>query len=81
MNTLMQSCFCFCAFSDSIDCGVTALGMCNSPNCQKMANKRTFMIVIIFCGLIMGAIETYFRISAKQAAMTHDYDPQIVGEF
>lgn len=78
ISTLMQSCFFI--FVDSIDCGVTALGMCNSPKCQKMASKRTFMIVLISCGFIQGAIEMYFRISAKQAALTHDYNLNIVGE-
>lgn len=66
-------------YLDSIDCGITALRLCNTPSCQKMANKRTFMIILISCGLIQGAIEMYFRISTKQAALTHDYDPRIVG--
>lgn len=44
-----------------------------------MANKKTFMIVLIACGFIQGAIEMYFRISTKQAALTHDYNPRIVG--
>lgn len=39
------------------------------------------MAVLTFCALVQGAIETYFRISAKQAAMTHDFDPRIVGKY
>lgn len=66
---------------DSIDCGVTALKCCNSPSCQKMGSKKTFMIILIFCGIIQGAIEQYFRISAKQSALTHDYDPRIIGMY
>lgn len=73
ISTLMQS----CSFLDSIDCGVFKI--CNTPSCQKMANKRSFMIVLIACGFIQGAIEMYFRISAKQAALTHDYNPRVVG--
>ena len=64
---------------DSIDCGITALRLCSTPRCQEMANKKTFMIVLIACGFIQGAIEMYFRISTKQAALTHDYNPRIVG--
>lgn len=45
-----------------------------------MGNKKTFLIVLVLIGLIHGAIETYFRISAKQAARYFDYDPEIVGE-
>lgn len=66
---------------DSIDCGITALKCCNTPGCQKLGNKRLFMAVLVFCALIQGAIETYFRISGKQAAMTHDFDPRIVGKY
>ncbi|KAL7041620.1 hypothetical protein ACKWTF_000836 [Chironomus riparius] len=63
---------------DSIDCGIVALGCCNSPKCQKMGNKRTFTIILVLCGVIQGAIESYFRLSAKQSALTHDYDPRII---
>lgn len=63
---------------DSIDCGISILKCCNTPGCQKLGNKRTFMIVLVFCALIQGAIESYFRISAKQAALTHDFDPRII---
>ena len=66
-------------FVDSIDCGIVALGCCNSPKCQKMGNKKTFTIILVLCGVIQGAIESYFRISAKQSALTHDYDPRIIG--
>jgi hypothetical protein len=44
-----------------------------------MGNKRTFTIILVLCGVIQGAIESYFRISAKQSALTHDYDPRIIG--
>jgi hypothetical protein len=64
---------------DSIDCGITALKCCNTTAWQKLGNKKTFTIVLIFCALFQGAIESYFRISTKQAAMTHGYDPMLVG--
>lgn len=64
---------------DSIDCGITAIGCCNTPKCQEMANKRSFTIILILCGFIQGAVEIYFRISAKQAALNHEYSPMLVG--
>jgi hypothetical protein len=36
------------------------------------------MVVLVLTAIVKGAIETYFRISAKQAALTHDFDPMIV---
>ncbi|CRK86316.1 CLUMA_CG000032, isoform A [Clunio marinus] len=63
---------------DSIDCGISVLKCCNTPRCQKLANKKTFMIVLGICAILQGAIESYFRISAKKAAMIHNYDPRIV---
>lgn len=45
-----------------------------------MGNKRTFTIVLGFAALFQGAVESYFRVSAKQAALNHDYDPRLVGE-
>lgn len=56
------------------------MGCCNSPGWQKLGNKKTFLIILVHIGLIHGAIETYFRISAKQAARYFDYDPVIVGK-
>lgn len=66
---------------DSIDCGITALKCCNTPGCQKMGNKKTFTIILGFAALFQGACEANFRVSAKQAALNHDYDPQLVGEW
>lgn len=43
-----------------------------------MGNKRTFLIVLVAGALIQGAIESYFRVSAKQAALNHDFDVRIV---
>lgn len=65
---------------DSIDCGIALCKCCNTPGCHKLGNKRTFLIVLVVCALIQGAIESYFRVSAKQAALNHDFDPRIVGE-
>jgi hypothetical protein len=44
-----------------------------------MGNKKTFTIILVLCGVIQGAIESYFRISAKQSALTNDYDPKVIG--
>ncbi|XP_030380533.1 solute carrier organic anion transporter family member 1A1 [Scaptodrosophila lebanonensis] len=63
---------------DSIDCGIKGLGWCRSPGCQKYARVRTFLIVLTSAGLLQGACESYFRISAKQAATQFNYNPLIV---
>jgi hypothetical protein len=39
------------------------------------------MVVLIVAAIIQGAIESYFRISAKQAALTHGFDPRIIGNY
>jgi hypothetical protein len=39
------------------------------------------MVVLVVAAVIQGAIESYFRISAKQAALTHGFDPRIVGNY
>lgn len=66
--------------TDSIDCGITALRCCNTTGCQKLGNKKTFLTILVLCGIAQGATESYFRISAKQAALAYGYDPQIIGE-
>ncbi|XP_073822418.1 organic anion transporting polypeptide 33Eb isoform X1 [Musca autumnalis] len=63
---------------DSVDCGIRVLGWCRGPSCQKYARLRTFVIVLACAGLIQGMCETYFRISAKQAALENDWNPLIV---
>lgn len=67
-------------FLESLDCGITAMGCCNTPGCQKLGTTKSFLTILIFAGIFQGAVETYFRISAKQAALTHSYDPQVVGK-
>ncbi|XP_013112678.2 solute carrier organic anion transporter family member 1A5 [Stomoxys calcitrans] len=63
---------------DSVDCGIRVLGWCRGPSCQKYARLRSFVIVLACAGLLQGACETYFRISAKQAALEHEWNPLVV---
>ncbi|XP_062142026.1 solute carrier organic anion transporter family member 1A6 isoform X1 [Drosophila sulfurigaster albostrigata] len=63
---------------DSVDCGIIGLGWCRGPACQKYARLRTFIIVLLSSGLLQGACELYFRVSAKQAAFQYGYNPLLV---
>ncbi|KAH8267525.1 hypothetical protein KR018_012498 [Drosophila ironensis] len=63
---------------DSVDCGITGLGWCRGPGCQKYARLRTFVAVLAITGTFQGACESYFRVSAKQAATEFGYNPLIV---
>lgn len=67
-------------FADSVDCGVKLFGCCNGPSCLKLARLRIFVVVLACAGSIQGACETYFRISAKRAALEYEYNPIIVGK-
>uniref|UniRef100_A0A336KHU9 CSON010641 protein n=1 Tax=Culicoides sonorensis TaxID=179676 RepID=A0A336KHU9_CULSO len=63
---------------ESLDCGITAMGWCNSIGCQRLGNSNTFLTVLIVAGILQGAVETYFRISAKQLAVQYDFDPMLI---
>ncbi|KAM7353915.1 organic anion transporting polypeptide 33Eb isoform 2-T2 [Cochliomyia hominivorax] len=63
---------------DSVDCGVRSLGWCRGPSCLKYARLRTFVLVLACAGILQGACETYFRISAKQAALENGWNDLIV---
>ncbi|XP_017065364.2 solute carrier organic anion transporter family member 1A1 [Drosophila eugracilis] len=63
---------------DSVDCGIKGLGWCRGPGCQKYARLRTFILVLAISGTLQGACESYFRVSAKQAAFQFDYSPLLV---
>lgn len=63
----------------SIDCGVQAIGCCNGPGCQKLGTIRTFLIIFSITGILQGAVDSYFRISVKQAALDYGFDAAIVG--
>ncbi|KAH8413456.1 hypothetical protein KR009_011368 [Drosophila setifemur] len=63
---------------DSVDCGIKGLGWCRGPGCQKYARLRTFVLVLALAGMLQGACESYFRVSAKQAAFQFGYSPLIV---
>ncbi|XP_037902517.1 solute carrier organic anion transporter family member 2A1 [Hermetia illucens] len=62
----------------SIDCGVQAIGCCNGPGCQKLGTIRTFLIIFSITGILQGAVDSYFRISVKQAALDYGFDAAIV---
>ncbi|XP_053959875.1 solute carrier organic anion transporter family member 1A5 isoform X1 [Anastrepha ludens] len=64
--------------NDSVDCGVKLFGCCNGPKCLKLARLRTFVIVLACAGVVQGVCETYFRISAKEAALEYEYNPILV---
>ncbi|KAI8042565.1 solute carrier organic anion transporter family member 2B1 [Drosophila gunungcola] len=63
---------------DSVDCGIKGLGWCRGPGCQKYARLRTFVLVLAISGTLQGACESYFRVSAKQAASQFGYSPLLV---
>lgn len=64
---------------DSLDCGITAIRCCQTPGCQKMGTTKSFLTILIFVGLLQGAIEMYFFLSVKQAAIQHSYNTTLVG--
>jgi hypothetical protein len=45
-----------------------------------MGTKGSFLTTLIFAGIFQGAVEIYFRLSARQAAIQYGYEPVIVGE-
>ncbi|KAI8118566.1 Solute carrier organic anion transporter family member 1A5 [Lucilia cuprina] len=63
---------------DSVDCGIRSLGWCRGPSCLKYARLKTFVIVLVCAGILQGACETYFRVSAKQAAIENGWNAIIV---
>lgn len=54
--------------------------MCNTPACHKLGNKTTMVIILILVGIIQGAVEQYLRISAKQAAVEHNFSTNALGK-
>lgn len=65
--------------ADSIDCGIKAIGCCTSLKWQKLGTTKTFLTVLIFIAIVQGIAEKYISISALQAALEFDFDPDIVG--
>lgn len=63
----------------AIDCGITTLGWCNTPTCQKLGTVKAFLTVLILVGIVQGAAEKFVSISVEQAALEHDYNPDVVG--
>lgn len=66
-------------YLDQLDCGITALGCCNTPTCQKLGNTKVFLVLFSLTGIFQGAAQSFFRVTARQAAVEHDYNPALVG--
>lgn len=67
-------------FLDQVDCGIKALNCCNTKRCRQLGTTRTFLIVLIILAIVQGVSEKFIAISANQAALEHDFDPDVVGE-
>lgn len=67
-------------FLESIDCGIKLLNCCNTPRWRKLGTTKTFLTVLISLAILQGISEKFLSISAQQAALEHDYDPDIIGE-
>ncbi|KAI9583900.1 organic anion transporting polypeptide 33Eb isoform 1-T1 [Glossina fuscipes fuscipes] len=64
--------------NDNTDCGLRTLGWCRGESCQRHARLKTFVTVLACTGFLQGICETYFRISAKQAAAEIGYNALLV---
>lgn len=63
-----------------MDCGIKVLRCCNTPRWRKLGTTTTFLTVLILLAIVQGISEKFISISAQQAALEHDYDPDIVGK-
>lgn len=52
---------------------------CTSTRYQKLGTITAFVSVLVLVGIAQGTSEKYIAISARQAALEHDFDPDIVG--
>lgn len=68
-------------FSDSIDCGITAIECCNGPGCRNLGTARLFLVVLSLIGIFQGAIEIYFLTTVRQAALDYNIDRVLVGNY
>lgn len=69
-----------CLFTtESIDCGIKIISCCTSARWQKLGTIAAFVSVLVLVGIALGTSEKYFSISARQAALEHDFDPDVVG--
>lgn len=66
-------------FLDTVDCGIRVLRCCNTPRWRKLGTTKTFLTVLILLAIVQGVSEKFISISAQQAALEHDYDPNIIG--
>lgn len=67
-------------FLDSVDCGIKLLRCCNTPRWRRLGTTKTFLTVLILLAIVQGISEKFISISAQQAALEHDYDPDIIGK-
>lgn len=65
--------------TDSIDCGIKLIRCCTSARYQKLGTIASFVTVLVLIGIAQGTSEKYISISAQQAALEHDFDPNVVG--
>lgn len=65
---------------DQVDCGIKAINCCNTKKWRQLGTTRTFLIVLIILAIVQGISEKFIAISAHQAALEHDFDPDVVGE-
>lgn len=56
------------------------LKCCITPQCRKLGTTQTFLTVLIVLAIVQGISEKFITISAQQAALEHDYDPNVIGE-
>lgn len=68
------------SFTEQLDCGIKQLHCCTGEKFQQYATIRKFILALAFVGLIQGAFEAYFSVSAREAAEDFGYSPVVVGE-
>lgn len=65
---------------DQNDCGIKALNCCKTPRCFRLGTTRTFVAVLVLLAIVQGVAEKFVAISAHQAALEHDFHPDVVGK-
>ncbi|XP_031618934.1 solute carrier organic anion transporter family member 74D isoform X2 [Contarinia nasturtii] len=63
---------------NSVDCGIQVLKCCDTPRWRQMGTTKTFLTVLILLAIVQGICEKFISISANQAALEHDYNPDII---
>lgn len=68
------------SFTEQLDCGIKQLHCCTGEKFQQYATIRKFILALAFVGIIQGAFEAYFSVSAREAAEDFGFSPIVVGE-